>query len=263
MNFARRITFSVCWFGFAVASVASARASEKRVGSFDSNGVRIRYEVQGRGEPVVLVHGFLATALVNWGFPGIVRDLARDYQVITYDQRGHGKSDKPENPEAYGLEMVNDLVGLMDHLSVKRAHVVGYSMGGMIVIKAIVDHPERFRSAVVGGMGWVRANDGSARRGRYSPERFPTRAHWACFEEFYRFGITRSELASLSTPTTLVLGQNDLFIRIAGVDPLRRVRPDIPLFVVEGGNHIECVTRPDFKIFIRKALEAHAEPPGE
>ena len=65
---------------------------------FDSNGVKIRYTVQGEGEPVVLVHGFTASAEANWGEPGIIADLAKDFRVIAIDARGHGKSGKPHDP---------------------------------------------------------------------------------------------------------------------------------------------------------------------
>ena len=62
---------------------------------FDSNGVKIHYTVEGKGEPVILVHGFAANADANWRVPGITEALAKEYQVICLDNRGHGLSDKP------------------------------------------------------------------------------------------------------------------------------------------------------------------------
>ena len=73
--------------------------------SFDSNGVKIHYTVQGEGDPVVLIHGFTANSIVQWAVPGIISGLSKDYQVIAIDNRGHGKSDKPHDPKQYGPEM--------------------------------------------------------------------------------------------------------------------------------------------------------------
>src|SRR5438874_13518496 len=86
---------------------------------FDSNGVKIRYTDQGKGEPVLLIHGFGANAEVQWALPGVLKDLARDYRVIAYDNRGHGKSGKPHDAKKYGMEMVEDAVRLLDHLKIR------------------------------------------------------------------------------------------------------------------------------------------------
>lgn len=121
---------------------------------FDSAGVKIRYTVQGEGEPLVLVHGFTARIETNWGLPGIIDTLARDFQVIAMDARGHGKSDKPHDPAAYGIHMMQDVVRLLDHLGILKAHVAGYSMGGGITLQMLVTYPDRFRSAILAGSGW-------------------------------------------------------------------------------------------------------------
>lgn len=126
---------------------------------FESDGVKIRYVTSGEGEPVILVHGFSASAVANWMLPGVFSRLARDYQVFAIDARGHGGSDKPHDPDAYGAQMATDVVNLMDHLEIDRAHVGGYSMGGFITMKLIATAPERLRSAIVGGAGWMRAED--------------------------------------------------------------------------------------------------------
>src|SRR3954468_18489224 len=92
------------------------------VKSFDSNGTKIVYFTHGKGEPVVLIHGWLSSAGVNWALPGTSTHLAKDYQVIALDVRGHGLSDKPTKDEAYGPELVEDVVRLLDHLKIKKAH---------------------------------------------------------------------------------------------------------------------------------------------
>src|SRR5262249_21668410 len=112
-----------------------------------SDKVKIHYMTQGKGTPVVLVHGFSATAEGNWFTNGVAAALAKKHQVIAIDCRGHGKSDKPYDPAIYGDRMWTDVIELMDHLQIKRAHVHGYSMGGMIVAQLLAHHPDRFISA--------------------------------------------------------------------------------------------------------------------
>jgi pimeloyl-ACP methyl ester carboxylesterase len=123
---------------------------------FDSNGVKIRYIIEGKGEPVLLIHGFTANIEIQWGIPGILPALAKNYQVIAFDNRGHGKSGKPHDVKKYGMEMVEDAVRLLDHLKIKKAHVVGYSMGAMLAGKLLVTHPERLLSVTLGGAGALR-----------------------------------------------------------------------------------------------------------
>ena len=83
---------------------------------FDSNGVQIHYVDQGEGEPVVLVHGFMAS-YASWDATAIMETLqAAGYRVIALDCRGHGESGKPRDPQRYGLEMVRDVVRLLDYL---------------------------------------------------------------------------------------------------------------------------------------------------
>ena len=118
---------------------------------FTAQGVKIRYIDVGRGEPVVLVHGFSSSLEANWGNPGIIEKLSKDFRVIALDCRGHGKSDKPHDAASYGLNMIEDVTRLLDHLTVRRAHIVGYSMGGAITGKFITTHPDRVISAVFGG----------------------------------------------------------------------------------------------------------------
>jgi pimeloyl-ACP methyl ester carboxylesterase len=123
---------------------------------FDSNGVKIRYTVEGKGAPVLLIHGFTANIEIQWALPGITRALAKNHQVIAFDCRGHGKSGKPHDVKKYGIEMVEDAVRLLDHLKIEKAHVVGYSMGAMLTSKLMVTHPDRLLTATLGGAGALR-----------------------------------------------------------------------------------------------------------
>ena len=221
---------------------------------FDSDGVKIHYwldgEEGGLKEPVLLIHGFSANAAVNWRTPGIVRALSDDYLVITIDNRGHGQSDKPESQEDYGIKMVADAVGLLDHLDIEAAHVVGYSMGSMIGLKMAVEHPDRVRSLLLGGMGWTRQGDEIRSRYENAAAR-PSKALTACYRRFWELGVARRELEELAVPTALVVGSEDGLFETS-VRPLREVRPDIPLTVVPGANHVNAVFRPELREAIRE-----------
>ncbi|MCA9237873.1 MAG: alpha/beta hydrolase [Planctomycetales bacterium] len=120
---------------------------------FDSDGVKIRYTDQGPrdGEPVVLIHGFACNIEFQWG--PVLPQLARDHRVIALDCRGHGHSDKPHDPDAYGLNMVDDVARLLEHLNIPRAHIVGYSMGAGLAARFAVKYPDMTLSVVMGGAG--------------------------------------------------------------------------------------------------------------
>ena len=116
----------------------------------NNNGVKIHYEVQGKGPPLIMGHG-VTRSLERWRQIGFVEALKDDYSLIIFDARGHGKSDKPHSPEAYGNNMVEDVIRVLDHADVGRANYFGYSMGAGIGFKEAVTHPDRFSSFILGG----------------------------------------------------------------------------------------------------------------
>jgi pimeloyl-ACP methyl ester carboxylesterase len=127
---------------------------------FLSDGVTIAYVVfepleQDRNEPVVLIHGFASTHAVNWLFNQWAKTLTEDgRKVVMFDLRGHGRSQKLYEPEAYGFDiMARDTLRLMDHLGIERGDILGYSMGGRIGTHLALAHPERVRSLILGGVG--------------------------------------------------------------------------------------------------------------
>jgi pimeloyl-ACP methyl ester carboxylesterase len=252
---ARLLTASLAALLLGAGSGFGGEALEARM--FDSKGVAIQYTVEGAGEPVVLIHGLLSSGGMNWRFPGITRILAKKYQVITMDVRGHGGSGTPEGEAAYGVELVEDVVRLMDHLHVKQAHVVGYSMGGMITMKLLTRHPERVRSAVLGGMGWLREGD---RIGEFwsklpdSPRGSPPAA---CIRSLGTLAVTEAEVKAIRVPVAVLIGEHDR-LRELCVAPLERIRPDWPVTVIEGANHLNCIFKSQFKTALKAALDRAA-----
>lgn len=120
---------------------------------FDSNGVKIRYVTAGKGEPVVLLHGWMGDGQM-WGRLD-TNPASKEFQLIAVDLRGHGKSDKPHEVDKYGAEMAEDVVRLLDHLKLPKAHLVGYSMGAIVAGKVAAAHPGRVLSIVYGGQAPV------------------------------------------------------------------------------------------------------------
>ena len=241
---------------------------------FNSAGVRLRYLEQGSGEPVVLVHGFGNTAEI-WSTNGIVQDLSRNYRVISFDSRGHGKSDKPHEASQYGREMGLDIVRLLDHLHIQKAHIVGYSLGGYIISQLLTLRPERFVSATLiagaGRFNWdstraALAETEAAERERecisrsmlfrLAPPTAPLPSEDSlkvlsakCFadltqDRFAFAAMTRSRAdqamtpaatAAVTVPTLAIVGTDDP--EKAGLDALVRLRPSIKLVVVNGATH--------------------------
>jgi pimeloyl-ACP methyl ester carboxylesterase len=120
---------------------------------FTSDTVQIRYLEEGSGEPVLLIHG-LGGRLEDWTAAGFVAGLAAArFRVIAYDARGHGESSKFHDSDRYGNEDVADVLRLLDHLSIERAHVIGYSHGSKIASELVAQHPDRVSSVVYGGWG--------------------------------------------------------------------------------------------------------------
>lgn len=115
-------------------------------------GIRIHYQVDGEGPPLVLQHGF-TSSLKRWYVHGYVEALRQDYQLILIDARGHGGSDKPHDPAAYDLSLrAGDVVAVLDDLHLPTAYFWGYSMGGRIGFGLAKYAPERLAALIIGGM---------------------------------------------------------------------------------------------------------------
>lgn len=114
-------------------------------------GVRIHYESVGGGPPLVLQHGFTSN-LKTWYDGGYVDALQDDCQLILIDARGHGASDKPHDPRDYTLDhRASDVLAVVDHLGLRYAHYMGYSMGGRIGWAIANYCPDRFSALIIGG----------------------------------------------------------------------------------------------------------------
>jgi pimeloyl-ACP methyl ester carboxylesterase len=258
---------------------------------FDSNGVRIRYVDSGSGPAVVLVHGFTGDIERSWVNTGVLADLSRDHRVLALDLRGHGHSDKPHDARAYE-EIGLDVIRLMDHAGVKRAHGVGYSLGGIILAKLLTTHPQRFTSALLGGAAYRRSrseradreNEAAAReveagiyralivstaatdepppgeeairaRSREIAGSNDLRAHAALMRARRALLVSDAEFAAVRVPTLALVGAADP--ALPRVQAMRNVLPDLHVQVVPGTAHPTVherglPRRPEFARAIRR-----------
>jgi pimeloyl-ACP methyl ester carboxylesterase len=127
---------------------------------FQNDGVELAYldiapTGEDRGEPILLIHGFASNHAVNWVNTLWMKTLTHvGRRVILLDNRGHGESAKLYNAIDYATErMAGDAAALLDHLGIKRADVMGYSMGARITAFLCLGRPDLVRSAILGGLG--------------------------------------------------------------------------------------------------------------
>jgi pimeloyl-ACP methyl ester carboxylesterase len=109
------------------------------------NGINIDYWIEGHGESLVMISGFSSEKSI-WRFQ--TESFKKHYRTITFDNRGVGKSDKPIGLYTTKM-MADDTIGLMDHLRIDKAHVIGMSMGGMIAQELSINYPERVDKLVL------------------------------------------------------------------------------------------------------------------
>lgn len=239
------------------------------------NGVNLHYAIAGRGQPLLLIMGLGAPAAA-WD-PVFVEQMTQTHRVITYDNRGTGLSDKPDEP--YSIAMfASDAVGLLTALDIPRAHVFGVSMGGMVAQEMAIHYPQRVASLILGcttpgGKHAVPAPPESLRalegRAGLTPEE-AAREGWklSFSEEFIRthraeleahlsrllahptprFAYERhfqatmtlrvyKQLKDIAAPTLVVTGRDDVLIPAANSEILAREIPNAELVIFDNAGH--------------------------
>ncbi len=235
---------------------------------FDSDGVRIHYEVNGPegGMPVVTVHGFASDYRLNWvGSRWQETFTQAGFRVVGVDCRGHGHSDKPHDEAAYGVDlMAGDVVRLLDELAIDTAAYLGYSMGARIGLEVVLDSPQRVTRAVLGGIGAAGAIGKADAIAHALRTGEPTADPVA--QMFYRFASSRpvndlealaacivglkpdadpSRLAAIKTPILVVVGAEDRIARRA--PELVELIPTARLVTIPGRDHMSAVPAREFK----------------
>jgi pimeloyl-ACP methyl ester carboxylesterase len=274
-------------------AVAGAQTAALPDQFFDSNGVRIRYVEQGQGPAIVLMHGYTGTADRHFLANGVFANLAKDHRAIAIDLRGHGKSGKPATPSAYGRQMALDVVRLLDHLEIQRAHVIGYSLGAMIAGRLATLHPERLMSIAYIAALPLRNTDTymenfaktsikelesdmpfkSLAIALQPPGAKPpsddeirkavaplvaandVKALAALWRGYKGLALSREQLQAITVPSIVIVGSEDM--NAAGVPELNKTDPQIQTVVVQDAQHggPEGVMRkPEFMTTLRGFL---------
>src|SRR6478735_3020650 len=232
---------------------------------FSSDGVNLAFidlaptNDAPRGESIILVHGFASSHMVNWVNTQWTKTFTHaGYRVVALDNRGHGQSDKPHEPEAYSSHiMAEDARRLMDHLEIARADVMGYSMGARISAHLALAHPQRLRSLLLGGLGIhlvegvglplgiADAMEAPSLDGLTDPmqrmfrafaeqTRSDLRALAACIRGS-RQTLSAAQVGQIAMPTLISVGTKD---DVSGSGPeLAKLIPDAESFAIEGRDH--------------------------
>lgn len=253
------------------------------------NGINLHYDVQGGGQPLLLIMG-LGSPAANWDQP-FVAEMTKTHQVITYDNRGTGQSDKPDEPYSISL-FASDAVALLDTLNVPRAHVFGISMGGMIAQELAIHYPQYVASlslgcSTPGGKNAVPAPPESmkALKGRagQTPEEAGRAAWNLSYSEEYiaahraeleahlqqslahvtpRFAYERhveatmtlrvyKKLKDIRIPTLVATGRDDVLIPAANSEIIASEIPgaELALFDDSGHGFVTAARRPFLRVF--------------
>ena len=237
--------------------------------AFQSDGIEIAYEVFGDGPPILLIHGFGSSGLVNWIETGWTDTLVEaGYRAITIDNRGHGQSAKLYDPAAYHpSKMAEDSRALLDHLKIDRAVVFGYSMGARIAAFLALAHPVRVRVGVWGGMGInlvtgladsdeiiaallaQHLSDVKSRTGRqfriFADRTGADKEALAACMVTSRTPMPRADVRRIDVPVLVATGSDDTMAGAAHA--LAEILPQGEAFTIPGRDHMRSTGDPTFK----------------
>lgn len=214
----------------------------------DLSALRIHYDLHGdAGEPIVFVHGYTGDA-TDWDRQ--VERLAGDHRVLVFDNRGHGRSDVLADRDAYSVgHMVDDAMGLIDHVGLDRFHLVGHSIGGAVAQEIALLAPERLRSlTLLGTTHWFGDHDQPGGTPPVTPpeelrlaaERVERMSHDVLaggWRGLLAWPGSTERAQEIRTPTLIVHGELDASRIVAGSRRLHALIPRAEYVVIEGAGH--------------------------
>jgi len=154
---------------------------------------------------------------------------------------------------------------LLDHLKIEKAHIVGYSMGGIITAKFLAKHPDRALSGTLCGAGWLReggleqkvfasaTKDGKIKIGTAVLDVDTQKPAGLCFKSLATLALTEKEIKSIKVPVRMLFGDKDTLMAAYG-EPARKVRMNWDLIPIKDADHMTCVFKPQFRNEIQKWL---------
>jgi pimeloyl-ACP methyl ester carboxylesterase len=192
------------------------------------NGINLYYELHGTGSPLIMLHGGFGSFDM---FAALSPALTQNHQVIGVDLYGHGRTALTDRPFLFE-HMADDIVGLIEHLGLATADILGYSLGGIVALQTAIRHPERVNKLVVISSPFKRTGwypEILAGMATIDPESFVGTPMYEAYlrvapkpEDFFRFvaGMReamirdydwRDSVSALKTPTLLIAGDSDSF----------------------------------------------------
>lgn len=237
----------------------------------ERGGVRIYYEVHGQGTPLLLTHGFSSTSEM---WQGQIDVLSKEYKLITWDMRGHGRTDYPDDSSAYSEpHTVADMAAIMDQVAGpgSRAIVGGLSLGGYMSMAFYSTHPERVISLLIidTGPGFKKdtARDGwnkyahntgdffdteglkplqsaSPERSQVSHRNAKGIAHAARGMLTQRDAVVINSLGSIKVPAMVLVGENDTGF-LAATDYMASKIPGAKKVIIPKAGHAANIDNPE------------------
>jgi pimeloyl-ACP methyl ester carboxylesterase len=242
------------------------------------DGVHVHYEVSGSGPAILFTHGFAASSHM---YAATVADLSSDHTTITWDIRGHGKSDAPADPAEYTVALsLADMAGILDAAGAHRAVLVGHSLGGYLSLELMLAHPDRVDGLVLVGTGPGYRKDEARAAWNQMAERYaadleargldgmPPSAELDAGAHRSAEGLALAargilrqgdgnvleSLPTMAAPTLVVVGENDEPFQAASRYMADKI-PDAELVVIDGAGHAPPVTHPnEFNAALRSFL---------
>ena len=223
------------------------------------NGVKLFYEVFGEGEALVLLH----SSVGHGGYwAQQIPAFAAHYQVIVLDTRGHGRSSFADTPYSYAL-LASDVVGLLDHLGIERAHVVGWSDGGITTLELAIHHPQRLRKAVIYAASYdlsgslpdalthPRVLAYIAQAATDYQHLAPAPEHWEALlgrlSEMWAVepAYTPEQLAAITTPILILDGEEEEAVDLEHTRQMAELIPTATLVLMPGTGHFAPFEQPE------------------
>jgi pimeloyl-ACP methyl ester carboxylesterase len=241
-------------------------------------GVHVHHEIVGSGPAVLFTHGFASSSHM---FAATVADLSTDHTTITWDIRGHGKSDSPADPTEYSVDLsLSDMAGILDAASARRAVLVGHSLGGYLSLEFTFANPDRVEGLVLVGTGPGYRKDEARAAWNQMAERYAADLDERGLDGMpssseldagvhrsaeglalaargilsQRDGHVLEALPTIAAPAVVVVGENDEAFQAASRYMAAKI-PDAELVVIPGAGHAPPVTHPnEFDAVLRSFL---------
>ncbi len=232
--------------------------------------IELYYEVHGEGEPIIFSHGWVEDCSI---WKSQTEFFAKKYKVIVYDQRGHGKSDKPKGD--YSIQTLsNDLHSLIQELNLKKVTLVGHSMGGMTALVFALDHPDKVSKLVLVGTTakmslsfrifiWIMTHifsyesfaRGSVDYDYYEPSeqvkkeafdtamKVPKSVAYECLKEFTTNYDIRDKVSRIKVPTLIIVGDKDKSTPVEMSQYLNRQIEGSKLKIINDSKHMVMIDK--------------------